>query len=163
MYLRGRFDSTTEAATTQQVSDKGDPMEDRRTARLNEQFKREISDVLRTEVRDPRIGLPTVTGVEVTPDLWSAKVHVRPGPGAEGENVEEELLAGLVAATPFIRRELGSRLTLRRIPELRFVMDRTLDHALRIEKLLREVLPEEDSESAKTSGPSSSDEGSVQE
>jgi len=116
-------------------------MSDRRAARLNEQFKREISDILRRETRDPRIGMPTVTGVDATPDLWSARVYVRPGPEREGEEADGELLAGLEAATSFIRRELGERLTLRRVPELRFELDKTLEKAMRIEALLREVLP----------------------
>ncbi len=116
-------------------------MSQRRTARLNEQFKREISRVLRREVHDPRIGTPTVTAVDVTPDLWLARVFVRPGPAApEGEG-GDQLLQGLRAATPFIRRTLGSSLELRRVPELRFELDETLDRALRIERILQEVLP----------------------
>lgn len=118
-------------------------MSGKRTARLNEQFKREISDILHREVRDPRVGLPTVTGVDATPDLWLAKIFVRPGPGEE-ERDEEGLLEGLAAAASFIRRELGDRLVLRRIPELRFEVDRTLDEAMRIERILREVLPGEE-------------------
>lgn len=118
-------------------------MSQRRRARLNEQFKREISEILRTQVQDPRIGLPTVTGVEATPDLWSAKIFVRPGPASEEKDADEQLLAGLRAATPFIRRTLGQTLTLRRVPELRFELDETLDRALRIEAILREVLPED--------------------
>ncbi|MEX0843425.1 MAG: 30S ribosome-binding factor RbfA [Gemmatimonadota bacterium] len=113
----------------------------RRTARLNEQFKREVSDILHRDVRDPRVGTPTVTDVEVTSDLWLARVYVRPGPGEDLEERGPELLAGLEAAEPFLRRELAERLSLRRIPELRFELDRTLDHALRIESILREVLP----------------------
>lgn len=138
-------------------------MKDRRTARLNEHFKREISGILRREVQDPRIGLPTVTGVEATPDLWSARVYVRPGPAAEGDAVEEDLLAGLHAATPFIRRQLGRNLTLRRIPELHFELDRTLDQALRIEELLREVLPGEDEEDPGATVSDRTEEGPVQE
>lgn len=112
-------------------------MESRRRARLNELLKREISRILRREVRDPRVGVPTVTGVEVTPDLWSAKVHVR----LTGEEKErEETVAGLAAAAPFVRKHLGD-LRLRRIPELVFVEDRTLDHAQRIEAILDEVAP----------------------
>lgn len=123
-------------------------MSDRRAARLNEQFKREISDILRRETRDPRIGMPTVTGVDATPDLWSARVYVRPGPERDGEEADTELLAGLEAANPFIRRELGERLTLRRVPELRFELDKTLEKAMRIEALLREVLPADESPEA---------------
>ncbi len=129
-------------------------MSDRRAARLNEQFKREISDILRRETRDPRIGMPTVTGVDATPDLWSARVYVRPGPEREDEEAGGELLAGLEAATPFIRRELGERLTLRRVPELRFELDKTLEKAMRIEALLREVLPAGEPPEAGVSEPS---------
>lgn len=130
-------------------------MSGRREARLNEQFKREISEVLRREVRDPRIGTPTVTGAEVSPDLWSAKIYVRPGPGAdEGEEARRDLLEGLRAATPFIRREVARNLTLRRVPEIRFEFDRTLDRAMRIEAILREVLPEDENEESPASPPS---------
>ncbi len=116
-------------------------MSQRRLARLNEQIKREISELLRTEVNDPRVGLPTVTVVEVTTDLWLARVYVRPGPTHEAEG-PDELLAGLAKAAPFIRRALGRTLKVRRIPELRFLPDRTLEEALRLEQILREVLPE---------------------
>lgn len=116
-------------------------MAGKRKARLDELFKREITRVLRTEVRDPRVGMPTITGADVTTDLWSAKIYVRPGPTREDP---AGLLEGLEAATPHIRRELGKTLTLRRIPELQFQIDRSLEHAARIESLLREVLPRED-------------------
>jgi ribosome-binding factor A len=108
----------------------------RRLERLNEQVKREISDILRTEVRDPRVGLVTVTEARVAPDLSFARVYVR---SLGGE--EEELFAGLEKATPYIRRELAQRLSVRHVPELRFEPDHALEHALHIEKLLSEVLP----------------------
>ena len=107
---------------------------------MNEQVKREVTSILREDVRDPRIGALTVTGVEVTPDLWFARIHVR----LYGDEVErEEALAGLEAAGAFIRRALGSSLHIRRVPELRFVEDRTEDQASRIEEILKEVLPED--------------------
>jgi ribosome-binding factor A len=109
-----------------------------RSARLNEQFKREISEILRLKVRDPRVGRVLVTEAQVTPDLWLARVFVRPLD--EGNDVEETLV-GLEAAASFIRKELGKVLRIRRIPELRFLHDTTLESALRIEKVLREVLP----------------------
>jgi ribosome-binding factor A len=108
-------------------------------------MKREISEILRTSVRDPRIGHPTITGVEVTPDLWMARVFVRADP-SEAPVDGEELLKGLETAAPFIRREVGKSLRLRRVPELRFVADETLEYALRIERILREVLPEDGEE-----------------
>jgi ribosome-binding factor A len=118
-------------------------MANKRVERLNEQLKREIAEIVRTEVRDPRIGLPTVTEVEVTPDLWMARVYVRPDP-AQGE--DDDLMEGLRAAAPFIRRELGKVLRVRRVPELRFEEDRTLEQALRIERILGEVRPQDEGE-----------------
>lgn len=110
----------------------------RRTARLNEQLKRELSELIRTEVRDPRVGLVTITRVQVTNDLGFAKVHVR----ALGSDTErKETLEGLVAAAPFLRTALGRQLRIRRVPELRFQEDRSLEHAQRIEQVLSEVIP----------------------
>ncbi len=109
-----------------------------RLERLNEQVKREVSEILRSEVKDPRVGLVTVTEARVAPDLSIARLYVR---SLAGE--EKELFEGLRAATPYIRRELGKRLSVRHIPEIRFEADRALEHALHIEKLLNEVLPHE--------------------
>lgn len=106
----------------------------RRHERLNEQVKREISEILRNEVRDPRVGLVTVTEARVAPDLSFARIYVRPLGGEE-----KELFDGLTNATPYIRRELGKRLSVRHVPEIRFEPDRALEHALHIEKLLSEV------------------------
>ena len=114
-------------------------MSSRRVERLNEQLLREISNILRRDVRDPRIGVPTVTRVEVTPDLWMARVFVR----VVGSDLErQEALTGLAAAAPFVRKALGG-LRMRRVPEIRFAADNTLEHALRIEELLRDVMPGE--------------------
>jgi ribosome-binding factor A len=128
-------------------------MAGKRQARLNEQFRREITAILRTQVRDPRIGFPTVTAVEVTPDLWMARVYVRPDPTGAGEG----LLEGLQAAAAYIRAQLGQVLAIRRIPELRFQIDRTEEAASRIHAILAEVLtdrpPAEDGEAE--TGPAS--------
>lgn len=112
-----------------------------RSSRLNEQFKREISDILSKKVRDPRVGHVLVTEVRVTPDLWVAKVFFRL---LDADRNRDEVTAGLEAAAPFVRKELGRILRVRRIPELRFQYDTTLDSATRIEAVLREVLPGED-------------------
>jgi ribosome-binding factor A len=125
-------------------------MAGKRVAKLNEQFRREITGILRTEVRDPRIGVPTVTAVDVTSDLWLARIYVRPDPvllapdsALAGDEASRSLLEGLTQAMPFIRRELGRRLPIRRVPELRFEVDKSLEHAVRIESLLRSVRPVE--------------------
>lgn len=116
----------------------GRSMAGRRVERLNEQLKRELMDVLHTQVRDPRVGPVTITAVETTPDLYHARVYVT----SLGSDEEKETsIEGLRAASPFLRSELGRRLRIRRVPELSWVRDETLDHALRIERLLGEVLP----------------------
>ncbi len=115
-------------------------MAKKRTPRLNEQLRREIIDIVRNHARDPRIGMVSVTDVSVAADLGSAKVFVT----ALGEDAEKaESIAGLKAASAFIRSELGRRLTIRQIPELRFELDQTLEHAHRIEQLLGEVKQQE--------------------
>ncbi len=116
-------------------------MASRRLARLNEQLKRELSEMIRTQVRDPRVGVVTVTGVEVASDLGSARVFVR----VIGNRAElVETLAGLEAAAPFLRGLLGRVLHVRRVPELRFREDRSMEHARRIEQVLSEVVVPED-------------------
>lgn len=113
-------------------------MPSKRLARLNEQLKREISGLLRTEVRDPRVGVVSVTGVDVAADLGSARVFVR----MMGDDAERaDTIEGLVAAAPYLRKLLGQELHVRRVPELRFQEDRSMEQAQRIERILEEVLP----------------------
>jgi ribosome-binding factor A len=110
----------------------------KRTDRINEQLKQEITLLVRDEVRDPRVGLATVTAVATSPELDHAKVYFT----TLGDDEEQEgVLAGLRSAAPFIRSQLGKRLHMRRIPELHFQVDRVLEEANRIERLLREALP----------------------
>lgn len=124
-------------------------MTKRRLARINEQLKREISRILRREVHDPRVGVVIVTGVEVTGDLSLARVFVRP----TGEEKDwEEMMDGLEAAAPYVRRELGKGLRLRKIPDLDFREDRTLEKAMRIERILDDVLPEDAGEGGGDTG-----------
>lgn len=111
----------------------------RRTDRINEQLKQEISLIVRDEVRDPRVGLATITAVQTSPELDHAKVYVTSLGDAEER---EAIITGLRSAAPFIRKQLSGRLVMRRVPELHFEADRVLAEALRIEQLLREALPE---------------------
>lgn len=113
-------------------------MSSKRIARLNEQLKRELAELIRTQVRDPRVGVVTVTAVDVARDLGSAKVYVRAVGGSE--EVAATLL-GLAAAAPFLRGLLGRMLKVRRVPELRFREDRSMEHARRIEEVLSDVIP----------------------
>jgi ribosome-binding factor A len=111
----------------------------RRTDRINEQLKQEIAILVRGEVRDPRVGLATITAVETSPELDHAKVFITT---LGDEEEKEAALSGLRSAAPFIRGQLGRRLHMRRIPELHFHIDRVLEEATRIELLLREALPD---------------------
>jgi ribosome-binding factor A len=110
----------------------------RRVARLGEQFKREIAHLLQGHVRDPRVLGVTVTAVEVGRDLTFARIWVL----VRGSDEDREsALAGLAAAAPFFRRHLSAVLRIRRVPELDFQLDRTMEQAGRIDELLREVGP----------------------
>lgn len=130
-------------------------MPSKRIARLNEQLKREIAELVRSGVRDPRVGMVSVTGVQVAPDLGSARVWVR----SLGNDAERsDCLEGLQAAAPWLRRALGEILHIRRIPELRFQEDRSLEQAMRIEEILAEVLPAgEEGGDAPSAGPGPAD------
>jgi ribosome-binding factor A len=116
----------------------------RRTDRINEQLRQEISLLIRSEVRDPRVGLATITEVETSPELDHARVYITT---LGDEDEKEEILNGLKSAAPFIRGQLGKRLRMRRIPELHFQIDKKLENAMRIESLLREALPPESHDS----------------
>ena len=118
-------------------------MATRRVQRLNEQLKREISHLLRTQVHDPRVSGVIVTGVQVSPDLAQARVWTQ----LTGDDEQRATaLEGLAAAASFVRRQLGVVLRVRRIPELEFCQDHSLEQAMRIEALLREVRPDEPGE-----------------
>lgn len=106
-----------------------------RTQRVAQLLKEEIAELLQREVKDARIGLVTVTDVTVTRDLKYANVYVY----VPDEDRRAKALEGLTSAAGFMRSRLGRELRIRRMPELRFLMDRTQDHAARIHELLSEV------------------------
>ena len=112
-------------------------MATKRLARLNEQLKREISELVHKKVRDPRVGLVTITSVEVSGDISSARVYFC---AQNSSDESTESLAGLQAAAAFLRRELGQVLNLYRVPELRFHCDNSLDQAHRIEEIISDVI-----------------------
>ncbi len=106
----------------------------RRTERINDLLREEISDLLRRELKDPRIGgLVSITEVDVSPDLYHAKVFV----SVMGTDEEKSsTLQALTAAAHFLQRELRRRLTIRRMPKLEFFADNSLEHGARILSLL---------------------------
>lgn len=112
----------------------------KRSDRVADLIKAELSDILLKEVRDPRIGAVTITGVELTPDLrWAKIFFVRMGEDTSSRELQE----ALEKASGFIKRELGKRLQLRYIPSLTFVYDRSFEYGDKIERLLSQVKQEE--------------------
>lgn len=115
----------------------------RRTQRVGDLIRAELSDLLLKKVRDPRVRMATVSHVEVTPDLSYARVLV----SVLGEDDDrEETVEALVHARGFLRSELARRLRhLRVVPELRFELDRGPEHSQRISDLLEELHADEQS------------------
>ena len=96
--------------------------------RINGEVLRELSAIIRDDVKDPRIDpLLTVTRAEVTPDLQYCKVHVS---SLGADDTLEQSIEGLKNASGFIRRELARRVNLRKTPELQFVPDRSMEYAI---------------------------------
>lgn len=114
-----------------------------RVGRVGEQIKKELSQIIQTDVKDPRIGFITVTAVDVTNDLSQAKVFLSVL-GTEDE--KDDSLKALAKATGFIRSELGKRIRLRKVPELLFKMDTSIDYSSRIESLIQQINKENRSE-----------------
>ena len=108
----------------------------RRPERLAEVIKEEVSAMLRGELKDPRIGFATITGVEVSSDLRHAKIYVSVYGSAEEQ---KSTLEALQAARGYVKGELGRRLRLRYAPEVVFKLDPSLERGARIMELLQEV------------------------
>ncbi len=103
--------------------------------RLNEIFVKEISYILQYEVKDQSIGFVTVTGCEITNDLSFAKVFVT----IFDKEKEKESLASLNKASKFIRGALSKRVDMRHTPELKFLLDESIEYGRKIESLIEKV------------------------
>ena len=115
-------------------------MSNLRVGRVGEQIKKEISQILQNELKDPRIGFVTVTAVKVSGDLSQATVFI--SVFGNEETVKGSLLA-LEKAKGFIRTEIGKRIRLRHTPELSFKRDESIAYGNKIEELLRDIKGEE--------------------
>ncbi len=112
----------------------------RRTERVNELLREEIADLLRSELRDPRIGgLVSVTHVDVSPDLRKANAYVSVL-GTEDER--RSTMAALEHARPFLRRELSRRVSLRNTPDVSFLSDTSMERAQEMTDLMRKAADE---------------------
>ena len=121
-----------------------------RPDRVGDQIREELSGLLaRGGVHDPGIGFITLTRVQVSPDLQVAHVYYT---SLGDEKARKETRKALTRATPFMRRHLGGRLRLRRVPELDFRFDQAVEHQDRIEQILRDLHEEERQRAAQADG-----------
>jgi len=112
-----------------------------RTGRVGEQIKKELSQILQTEFKDPRMGFTTITGVEVTNDFSHAKVYLSV---MGSEEQREETLKVLSRGKGFIRSELSKRIRLRITPELIFQIDSSVAYGSRINELIHQIQEEKE-------------------
>lgn len=110
-----------------------------RNSRIGEQMKKELSQIIQFELKDPRVGFVTVTGIEVTGDLQLAKVFVSV---MGNDEQKRDTVAALEKAKGFLRSELGKRVQLRHIPDLQFKMDESIEYGNKIESLLNDIKKE---------------------
>jgi ribosome-binding factor A len=110
-----------------------------RPSRVGDQLRAEISEILARQVHDPGIGFLTVTQVTVSPDLQVARVYYTT---LGDERARRDTARALGRATPFLRRQLGSRLRLKRVPVLEFFFDESVERGDRIERILNEISAE---------------------
>jgi ribosome-binding factor A len=113
------------------------PKEYSRSSRVAEQIRRELAELIQLELKDPRVGLVTLTDVEITPDYAHAKVYFS---SLKGEAGVDEVLSGLGAASGFLRRELGRRVRIHTLPELHFVYDRSVEQGDRLSRLIDQAV-----------------------
>ncbi len=104
--------------------------------KMNGIIQRELTQIIQTEVKDPQIGFITITGVDVTADLSIAKVYVT-FLGKGYDNVKG--MKALERSKGFIRSLLAKRLTTRKVPELQFVKDTSLEYGNKIENILKDI------------------------
>ena len=121
-------------------------MPSRRLEQVADLLRAELSDLLRRELQDPRVGFVTITGVEVSPDLRNARVHV----SCYGdEQAQQESIRALRHAAGFLRRALHERGRLRTIPQLDFRLDRSMAEAEQVQRALLQLAPELEASAAR--------------
>jgi ribosome-binding factor A len=107
-----------------------------RPDRVGDQIRAEVAGLLARELQDPGLGFVTLTRVRVTPDLQIARIYYT---SLGDDRSRRATRAALDRATPFIRRQIGSRLRLRRVPDIQFVFDESVEQHERLERLLQEI------------------------
>ncbi len=108
-----------------------------RKDRVSEQIRRELAELIRTELKDPRVGMISITDVEVTADYAHAKIFFSSLAGSENLTA---VMTGLEKASGFLRRELGKRIRIHTTPQLHFVFDHSLERGADLSKLIQEAV-----------------------
>ena len=113
-------------------------MASQRLTRINEEVRKEISEIIRTEIKDPAVQdvMISVIAVDTTNDLKTAKVYI----SVLQDNKKQDALAGLQKAQGFIRREVARRINLRNTPELIFKLDESIERGIEMSKLISDVM-----------------------
>ena len=114
-----------------------------RAARVGDQIREELAAIIARELHDPGVGFLTITHVKVSPDLQQARVYYT---AIGDDKARQDTARALDRATPFLRRQLGRRLRLKRVPELTFFYDEAIATGDRIERILLELNKPDDDE-----------------
>ncbi len=125
-----------------------------RPSRVGDQIRAELADLLAREVHDPGVGFLTITRVGVTSDLQQARVYYTT---LGDEKARRETVRALERASPFLRRHVGQRLRLKRVPELIFFFDESIEKGDRIERILRDINAERGDAPTTDDGPGPDD------
>jgi ribosome-binding factor A len=116
--------------------------------RINSEVLRELSNIIRRDIKDPRINpMTSVVSVDVAPDLKTCKAYISV---LGDEQSQKDTLAGLVSAEGYIRRQLARTVNLRNTPEIKFVIDQSIEYGVKMSRLIDEVT-KKDEESHKSS------------
>ncbi len=108
-----------------------------KNTRINGEVLKELSNIIRSEIKDPRINpMTSVVAVEVAPDLKTCKAYISV---LGDEKSQQDTIAGLKSAEGYIRRQLARTVNLRNTPEIRFILDQSIEYGINMSKLIDEV------------------------
>lgn len=113
-----------------------------KNTRINGEVLKELSNIIRSEIKDPRINpMTSVVSVEVAPDLKTCKAYISV---LGDEKSQQDTIAGLNSAEGYIRRELARTVNLRNTPEIKFILDQSIEYGINMSKLIDEVTKKDD-------------------
>lgn len=113
-----------------------------KNTRINGEVLKELSNIIRSEIKDPRINpMTSVVSVEVAPDLKTCKAYISV---LGDEKSQQDTIAGLKSAEGYIRRELARTVNLRNTPDIKFILDQSIEYGINMSKLIDEVTKKDD-------------------